>query len=657
MTGHPASTRSLMTRRQLLGTAAVLGITGVVGPSPNLHLAARQSPPLAEASAESLAATLLSPPTPLEGEEALIEVFARSGIAVFDLTSNQMLSPVAEPVSPLSYSREQVMVMAGELAAGASRTAGSFDTLMPITDPAGAPLPPVSDLYAGYLAGGETSGAEVSRLLMSPLPPNADPVPATDLPVSTASIGLMTGEILGQLHQHLPVAPATGGVTAPSLPGLPDLPAFETPVNLPPLPELDGSACSNVQHFIASVNRRVLAVVDAAARVVAPIPLLGQIVSGIGKVIQLGISVVAGAIDTIIAPVMGVLRAVAAGLAIASSIVGTLSTWHVKVSPLPSETRLGVGALEVVSGDLVIDAGGADQVDWPPIVADCAAVANLRLPHRASAGSHVEVNFSEAAPRRLVGLGLEERVLDDVGRLRITYVTENETDEQAQGQEAVGIVTFTVIVERDDVRQLLNSLVNLLLAELPTVIAEILQPIVGPVVTELRERILDLARVSGTGQLRVTYHREPEPTPPAAATGDSCLIGEFRVLDPVQMIVGSGATGASFDGECQWEFDDEGRVTLRFLDLDVDFGSGEFRSFLVGEASGTYDLSESGILTIQFTTSAVEETTTSPVYGVDTHSVPVSELTVAFSPWQVACGSPVFLQHQALPLTMELVPI
>lgn len=632
-----------LSRRQLLQGAAGIGL-GIPLVAPRLSAAIRNQPTeLSLAPLDELILQTLDPFNQESGVEALTEVFARSGIAVFDLDIGQPLSPVATPASPLSFSLEQVTTMVTELRDGTSRPASAYDEVLPVpTAPGGETLPQVSDLFAGYLAGGETSGAEASRLLAGTLPAASDLLPAADLPVSTASISLMTGEILGQLQQELPTVSIPGGSAVPALPGLPEIPPMSSAVDLPPLPELDGSACSNVQRFVSTVIQRVLAVVDAASQVVT-IPILGQIVAGIGKVIRLGISVVVTAIETIVAPVMGVLRAVSAGLAIASTVLGTISTWNVKITATPDHTRLGVGALEYLFGDIVIDAGGADEINWPPLVADCAMAANLHLPPRTSAGSAVRVEVKESAPRKLLQLGLEERVLNEAGKLLVTYGTENETEEQAKGQEAVGIVSITATIERDDVRRLLNDLIGLLLAELPEVIATILQPIVGPVVNELRSRILDLAQVSGHTLMFVTYHREPEPTPPAEA---GCLSGRFRVIDP--------KTFWGFDeqvtvnGDWLWEFGSAGSMKVVFVDLAFDYGEGWEVVVRSGEATGTYSLAEDGSLTIQFL-----ESTAVDIGPRRTDEVDMS----LFSAWHVRCGTPVVLQNALLESVIELEPV
>lgn len=581
---------------------------------------------------------------------ALTEVFSRSGLAVYDDDVTTMLVPLQHAPSPLSFTESQVVTMVQELRGDSWRVAGDFDSLGPEVSEAGEAVPAVSDLYAGYANGVPSPGGEFVRELMQRIPEGSGEIPASLLPAPTAAMSLMSGEILGSMQEQIQEAiPPLPGVPAiPSLPGLPELPPFENLYDLPPLPELDNQVCGNIKTFVNAVIQRVLSVLDSA-RTATTIPILSQIAAGVTGVIQFGLNVVTKAVEIVIAPVMGVLKSIAAAVAIASNLIGTITPWTVAIRAEPNRTRLGVGAFETISGDVLINAGGADDVAWPPIVTGCAEALGLSVPSRTSAGAPVEVTVHNPANLVLVELAEEERILDDSGNLTILYVTTNEPEDVAlRGQEMTGVVYLNASVDRDDLRQFSERLIDLLLAELPTIIANVLRDLTQSLVNELREKILELTRVRSSALMFVTYHQLDEEEEQEVEPEDThCLVGNFEVVNTAEIVTTmSGLSGepsltvASVNGSWSWRFNTNGTFILSWDGVAASFQSGGTSTFS-GEAAGSYSV-DGEMVTLLFESSTIMNHYSGPE-GALSLPVPSEQLIPFFDQMSFICGDPTIL--------------
>lgn len=629
-----------ISRRALLG--GIAGGTATLALGGNTR--ARQMTP-GMMTMEQLVATIRDAMHPDEPIAALAEVFARSGIAVFDDAVTALQVPLKAPPSPLSFTTSQVASMAEELRSRSYRLAGAWNGFGPETAESGEPMPLASDFYAGYGWQAATPGGDFVRQLIWEMPIGNGSMASAGLPAPRAAMAVMSGEILGGLQWQLEGVPThvPGIPDIPSLPGLPQLPPLPKLYELPPLPELNNQVCANVQTFVTSVIQRVLSVLENTRDAVT-IPILDQILAGFLGAIDFGLKVIVRAIDLVIAPAMAVLKSIAAAVAIASTILGTVTPWTISAIAAPDRTRRGIGPIEVISGEVAIVAGGADDLPWPEVVTGCASALGLQVPQRTSAGAAVTVEIQNPSDLVLVELGQEARVLDTAGKLAITYVTTNEPQGAVDaGDEEIGVVYITTSIDREDLRQFSKQLIDLLLAELPTIIADVLRNLTMPVVNDLRENLLRLTVAQATTRMYVTYHRE------------HCLLGEFMVMNMSTFLAAHTPNVIAATGRIHWWFNHDGACSMSWNGVKAQFDHGG-SSVYSGVAEGTFTV-ENGVVSIIFSSSNAQEVASHP--DIDDHMFYLDApwLTTEFGSWTLACGDTIYLGNPAQRYVMWLGPV
>lgn len=629
-----------ISRRSLISGVAAGSLLFATGIS-----AARQNAQFEQMSVAELSQLVRQTSDDNEAVLALSEIFARCGVAVYDEDATTMLTSLKQVPSPLAFTESQVLTMAHELQGDSWRTVGDFDDFGPTESESGDPVPAFSDMYAGYAAGAYTPGADFAREILLTIPEGEGEIPAALLPAPTAVVSMMTGEILANMQELMPrpdtVVPGLPSI--PSLPGLPDLPPLEKTYELPPLPELNDAFCGNVQSFVTTVIHRVLAVLETS-RTVVTIPILDQIFGGLIGVIKFGLKVIVKAIDIVFAPVMGVLKSIAAAVAIASNLVGTLTPWTISVVADPNMNRLGIGPVETLTGDILINAGGADDIAWPAVITGCARSLNLPVPTRTSAGASVNVQIRNPSDKELIVLGQEERRLDDTGRLTVTYATTNETEAEIdQGEEEIGVVHISATIEREDLRQFLQQLVDTLLTNLPTIIADVLRDLTTRVVNSLRDKIVNLTSVKATTLMYVTYHRM------------HCLSGQYSVVNTfaVMQSLSVGAVGG--EGAMYWWFNNSGSCTMSWDGIALAWENGA-ASIYSGVAEGTFSVRR-GEVNVVFHSTNIVEYVSDPEYGDLEYYATPEQLSGLFSSMTLACGDPTYLRSNGYGFILWLAPV
>src|SRR5699024_4531049 len=98
------------------------------------------------------------------------------------------------------------------------------------------------------------------------------------------------------------------------LPGLPEIPAIPD-ISLPQVPVVTGgTVCSAAQGFITTVQQRIFSVLNEASKL-SSIPIIGKIIDVIIDGVRIGLGVITKAVETILTPVLNVLKSIGAGLA------------------------------------------------------------------------------------------------------------------------------------------------------------------------------------------------------------------------------------------------------------------------------------------------------------------------------------------------------
>lgn len=428
--------------------------------------------------------------------DALVAALASSGIGVYaHAASAQLLTPIPGVASPMRLLSWQAHNLALEISAGNGRAGAALDGLVPDQSTAG--VPPPSYLLAGYVVAATTPGGALARALMA----GQDLYQPEHLRFPALIPLLFAADLARDAAQQ------RAGLT---------LLSAHPRASAPTLKEAAG-ICSSIQQFVdGTINAVFGALETEAAKVVDQ---GGNVLRDVWDWLQGAVdklkSIAKWVAQQLTAPVVRIIRSIAGVLAIAGQVVSALQPWTVRMEPNPSATRFGIGD-ETVAGTIKarVDVGLLD--DWPPDVLDCAQQSGVTLPPLKPKGDPISWSLTQT-PIPLVQPGDEPASLDDNVEAMWVYVTNDESEEVARGDPRYGVLRVAARVKRPELEHLKDQFVQLLFAQLPDLIARILQPILGPQITSLLSRLTGILASEGIATVSVTYHA-PKATPtPAAA--------------------------------------------------------------------------------------------------------------------------------------------
>lgn len=451
-------------------------------------------------------------PVPIDPSDldALIGELAAAGIAVYaDANALAPLVPVQEP-GPLALLQSQLQAMALEVSNKSGVLGSDLDALVLAQDEhlaeQGADeevsVVPPSQLLTAYLATTDSPGAKLARQLM--------PVPQLDQASDAIYPGLVQTLFAADLaRDNLEAA----GITAAGMSPMPQDSAFAKPRSFNAtamFPNAQGGVCSAVQGFIDNMLNKLF----GALHVNLGDSIPGRILSGI---IDFLLSNAERAIRAVLrqltAPVLNIIKTVAGVIGTVSTIVSTLRPWSLRMTPTPMSTRLAIGSEPPIPGEVgcLVDLGGLDE--WPVDIADCAAQSGAPLPPLKPAGARCSWTIEQ--PRPLIEVSNQPSALDGQGAATLPYVTGVEDAKTAKGTALVGQVRVTLTIVRPEMGELQQTVANLIFAQLPAIVAQFVQPILGPVVDGLLGKLRALTDTRSSTTIPVVYHeRDPdEPTP------------------------------------------------------------------------------------------------------------------------------------------------
>lgn len=452
--------------------------------------------PAEQALVERLRAATYGP----DVEDATIEILARSGIPTYDAPdAPEPVRPITGPESPMALLRDQVRAIALEAWAGSGYSGGDLDALIP----AQPDLASGAEVVAGYVAGAETEGAGVARLLV----PEAGWSDPSRLVVPQLVLVLLVSD----------VARDTQAATATAGRG----PAAPQPVRAVALAIHDatdartaqGGPCSAVLGFIDSVLTKVFDTLR-----------LGESKSAIGQVVvsiwNMVVSIAEGAarklIKQITQPVLDLIAEVAATVGLASMIVSAIRPWTLAITADPAVAVKGIGGAPGQEGRWVarVDLGGFDE--WPDAIQDCATAAGRPLPNLKPEGAPVAWSVIGQQPGGLVIAGKGEEKLDKDGTARFTWTT-GVDDIPEPWQERPGWIGVTARVDRPAIKELRQLAIDELLSHIPTLVRDTVVPYVRPILDRVTAQLDTLLSSQSSGQGTVIYHVPGETPEPGAA--------------------------------------------------------------------------------------------------------------------------------------------
>jgi hypothetical protein len=426
--------------------------------------------------------------------DATVELLARSGIATYaGPTDGAPLMPVAQPASPMALLLDQVRPMALEAWSGGGMAGSDLD---PLVD-APSDLASASEVLAGYVAAGETDGADIARALIGEIgwaAPETTVFPQLVLILFTSDLA----------RETLREAAANGIALRPE-------PARAIALAITrDARTAQAGACSLVANFVSDVISRVF----EALRVSLPEGKVARIFVSIWNFLVSVAELAARQIVRLLTkPVLDLIAGIAGTVGLVASIVSAVRPWAVSVTVEPPITAKGVGGSRGQPGTVVVrvDLGGLD--DWPAHVKDCAAVAGRPLPNLKPEGAPVTWTPIAQAPGDLVAEGTREGKLDAQGVARLAFTTLVD-DVKEPFTEHPGIITGRVTIDRPGLKELRDQLAGMLLQPLPDIARGPVWSVLKPVVDRVTGQLTTLASSHASGAGAVIFHVAAATPPP-----------------------------------------------------------------------------------------------------------------------------------------------
>lgn len=435
----------------------------------------------------------------------------------------------------------QVKNMTAQTRSHGGMTGADLDAALPT---GGAP-PLAAIVVAWTIAGNDQAARSAGRLLGVPVAGHLDAGQVDALVFPQAVLELFVGDAVA--HADLgtsSTAPSTSGAR-----GRDEFGPGRMGGNIELADYVSGTAasgpCTAITSFVNDVLSRIfdslkLDPATVAAYVSGTLGggTLGAVVGGVAgwvasfwnRLVDAGQAAAQAVLGALTAPVLSVLRLAIGGLGTITMLTSYLKQWSATVTPDPTANRFAVGGESDRTGMLTVNVDTkAEVADWPPAVVDCATAVGVPLPTLTKAGLPVTWRVIGDEPG-LVNADAAGPPLDDHLSSAIHYVTGRESVETAKGQLVAPTITATAQVRRTEIDQLRMLVTAFATAQVPGVIA----PVVNPLITyyvELATQQLDrITAVDGSVTVVISHHVPQTPTPSANAAGGSCSANDGKTI-------------------------------------------------------------------------------------------------------------------------------
>jgi hypothetical protein len=546
-------------------------------------LPAGATAPVGEAT-WALAKRVTAPSYTTDTTHAFEVALAQAGIAVVADTSTDPATatpqvPLTATLSPVELLDFQAHALAVQAWGGAGWTGAELDGAVPL--PAGAPAgtPSLAQLLAAYAASAATPGGAFARALLAGQnlkDPSTVRFPAVVLFLFASDMAIDGGRVSAPSR-----SPSAAVRLLPLAAGGPVVAAAAVDLTL---------ICSGPSGWIDAVVQNL----ESALINAMPPGIVGTILgAALSWFIHTAAGLVKGLVDTFLAPVLTLIRGIAA---IASGLAEQIaSVMPFTVQVIAGHSDIAEGATFFLGtdpqrGQYTAYVSAGDVPDWPDAVAKCTAAAGIALPEFTSKGVPVTFGPLEAPGDPLLGptdQAVATTVTDETGKAIWPFLTARDPGD-ATGEQRNQFDYMPVAVHRPELDTLKKRLTLTLLGPLP----QILQPFVGvllaPVLDGIQDRLNSILDVRGRGPAIIVYHDDapttPPPTTPASAVSSES--GNCAVS------VAPGGYSGTFEAVIDSE---QPPVADRYLvsgpvSLEVSAGGGVRGLFSV-HVMHTYDLS------------------------------------------------------------------
>ncbi|HEV2527196.1 MAG TPA: hypothetical protein VGT61_01930 [Thermomicrobiales bacterium] len=471
-----------------------------------------------------------------------------------------------------------------------------------------------SELLIAWAVVGETAAAEAARRYLPGLSDDGDAMvavaPATVFP--QVVLAMFVGELGRSDAEVKPVArmPSTlAGAVSPGLfgqaqrCGVGGTPAWSAQARSGQAATLRDQSfldapCSAVSDFVTST---LSALTSALTRGIDSLHLPGFISGALSWLIGKAIGAITAAIDAVLRPILTQVRAIAAVVGTAVTVVSAIRPWTLRMRTDPVVSRFAIGSEPDQEGraSCLVDLGGLDE--WPPYVLDCARAAEIELPSLKPEGAPVVWDFRPSRPGLMTLIERPDE-LDADGRAELLYVTGRESERTARGPERTGTVEVFATVSRKQFEDLRATILNLAFGALPSIIQPFIRNLLGPVANDLLRKITELTDTRSNTTLYIRYHDEPEPDPtPDPDTGTPGAVSTtfeppYGHLGTVQLSLDAATCdGDTWDGDLQLVIAISMDETANAVDIDINqtlpiswaFTDGDVATTTVGPFAGS----------------------------------------------------------------------
>ena len=487
---------------------------GVVGPSASpvvsSAIAARAVPGGAEAPVDAatwaLADRLTAPAYTADTTSAFKEALARAGIAVVADTSTDPASAVPEvsltgALSPFELLDFQAHALAVGAWAGASWTGAELDTVVALPADAGAPS--LAELMAAYAATADTPGGALARALLA----GQDLTHPADIRFPAVVLVLFVSDVAtdgGRLPAPSPSS--TAGANVELLPL-----AAAGPVVGRPVVDI-GLICGGPSAWIDAIVGRLEQAIDNAI----PQGLVGGlIVTALGWLIHIGVSVIKSMVDALLAPVLGVIRGIAA---IASGIaeqIASLLPYSVFVTVAGADAPNFFLGSNPQTGSFDVQVTGGDLPAWPDVLATCAAAAGIALPDFQSKSVPLTFGPLQAAGDPLLApadAAVSTTTTDDTGQAHWPFVVARDPGD-GHGHYTMQTDIMPVAVHRKELEDVKTKLTAALLGQIPSLLQPFVGAILSPILDGIQARLNTVLDARGQRSAFLWYYQPVQPSP------------------------------------------------------------------------------------------------------------------------------------------------
>jgi hypothetical protein len=523
----------------LLSSACSAAATSPGGASPAPSgpasaIAAHQVPLGATAPVDdatwALAERIAAPAYTGDSTDAFKAALAAAGIAVVADASTDPATatpevPLTATPSPVELLDFQAHALAVQAWGGTGWTGAELDSVAPLPSDAPAGTPSLPQLLAAYAASAGTPGGAFARALLAGQDlqdPATVRFPAVVLFLFASDLATDGGRV---------PAPSPSPSAAVRLLPL----AAGGPVVAAPAVDL-GLLCSGPSGWIDAVVQNL----EAALINAMPPGIVGTILgAALSWFIHIAAGLVKGLVDTFLAPVLTLIRGIAAIASGLAEQIASVMPFTVQVIAGHTDTAKG-GTFFLGSdpqrGQYTAYVSAGDLPKWPDAVARCAAAARIELPDFTSKGVPVTFGPLDAPGDPLLGptdQAVTTTATDDTGKAIWPFLTARDPGDPT-GEQRNQFDYMPVAVHRPELDTLKKRLTLTLLSPLPPILQPFVGALLAPVLNGIQDRLNNILDVRGSGPAIIVFHDKAPPTPSPSVTpsgSGACTVAQPAATD------------------------------------------------------------------------------------------------------------------------------